>query len=152
MSEQQDYMDQMEHYNLTKEAGIDAYAEALSKMLPNVDADKRILIMEGIKASLGSPPPMRFPVPPMPKIDVVPPPSHIFEQTNNDGSVTVFDWFCLASLGTHSTRYADGKIEIWRGMELVIGLNGEAAEKFWEWKNAMMKQTGTAIPVYLPRL
>jgi hypothetical protein len=131
MSEQQDYMDQMEHYNLTKQAGIEAYAEALSEMIPNVDPDKRILMVEGIKAALGGPPPLRFPEPPI---------SHIFEETLEDGSITVWDFICLASRGTHSTKRPNGDVELFKAEEHLITLQGAVAERFWNWKSDVIKR------------
>lgn len=152
-SPEQDYLDQIEQHELTKAAGIDAWAEAVAGMLPNMDPDKAILIKEGLKAALGGPPkfpPLQFPGKFMPPVDAefIPPPSHIFEQHEN-GAITVWDWMCLASRGTHATLYPDGRVDIFKGIELVISLTGEAATKFWEWKSEALKHYA-GMPIYIP--
>ena len=145
-----EYQAQLEQHEIAKETGLDAWAEAVTDMLSqmgNVDEDKAILIKQGLKAALGGPPrfnpppailgpfpPHQIPCPPV-DAEFVKPEPHIFEQRNEeDGSVTCWDWLCLASGGTHATRYRDQSITIWRGQESIITLTGEAAERFWKWK------------------
>lgn len=166
MSEQQDnpeqdYLDQIEQHELTKAAGLDAWAEAVAGMLPNMDPDKTILIKEGLKAALGGPPHPKMrtgwalPVDPMnfiangPKAvdaEFAEPPPQIFEDhTAPDGSVTVFDWFTIAGSATHATRHKDGRVVIFRGMDVWLKLTGEAAAKFWEWSENMRKISPVTI-------
>jgi hypothetical protein len=146
-----DYQSQLEQHELVKQEGVAAWADAVAEMMPTADPGKKLLIKEGLKAMLSGPPSMKIPPMPDARIDMidaefVKPVPQIFEETREDGSVTVWDWYCLASRGTHATRAASGKVAIFKGDELLITLDGIAAEKFWEWKTDAIKRMVQVYP------
>lgn len=132
------YREQMEHHELAKQQGAEAYAEAIIEMLPEMDEDKAILIKEGLKAVLGGPPSLSFPpmlqFPPQVDAEFIPPPPPYFVRENADGSTTVYDWMAIASTATHTTRTATGEVRLMYGEELVMRLTDDAAENYWKWQ------------------
>jgi hypothetical protein len=140
-----DYQARMEEHEFVKQQGAEAWAKAVSEMLPDVDPDKKLMIREGLKAMMTGPPPF-----PAPTKFSPPKPEHIFEEHSEDGSITVWDWICLAIRGTHFTLHLNKDVSIMRGRECLITLTGVAAEAFWQWKTDFLKYAKNATgPVFI---
>jgi len=141
-----DYMNQMEQFEMNKREGINAWAEAVVHMLPDVDPDKAILIREGLIASLAGPP--KFNPPPMtipsqfgPQVDAefIEPPNPIFEEFDEQNGITrVWDWNSIAVESTHAERGTD-TVRLFRFEDVLITLHGEAAAAFWTWQETMRR-------------
>jgi hypothetical protein len=146
-NEYQEYQDQMEEWELRKREGITAWADHMTEVMGVTDPDKKILIREGLLAMVMGPPPMKFPnssnsfiVPPKPPIDAEfkEPKPRIYEYADQEGNITVYDWICISSRGTHATWHPDQQtVTVWRGREVFLYLHGPPARAFWEWRESL---------------
>jgi hypothetical protein len=149
-----DYQRALEEHDFMKREGLSAYADLICDMLcelfgKKIDPDKMILIKEGVRRLMVGPPSMPMMLGPFqpPNIDAAfePPPSQFYEEEIGPGCVTVWDWATVAVEATRADRLTTNAprrrttVLLWRFDELLLTLEGPAAESFWEWSTFMRK-------------
>jgi hypothetical protein len=129
------YREQLEGWELRKEQGLGAYADALAGIFPDLDEDKKILIRDGLGALMQGPPP--FPQLDAPVavdaefIEDLPEP--IFRRKVNEHTTEIWDWRAVAADATHLVC-TDGDVTLFRYQEPLLTLTDETAAAFWKWR------------------
>jgi hypothetical protein len=86
MSDEQEYLDRIEQHELMKKEGIDAWANAVSNALPDLEEDQRILIQQGLRALLNGLPSLLLRRHPPARIDGIY--RLIFEEQDEKNGIT----------------------------------------------------------------
>jgi hypothetical protein len=144
-----DYQRVLEDHEFMKREGLSAYADLLVSIFGDmlgdkIDPDKLILIKEGLSRLLSGPPPMPamlFEAPLRIDPDFEPAPPSYYEYTGEDGVITVCHWPSFTEGVTTIERYPSGDVLLYRYTEQLEGLEGAAAESFWQWVSFMRKAT-----------